>query len=151
MKERKGVWGNMTIGQLAKETGENSQTIRYYENIGLLPRADRNQSGYRVYDSETVNKLKFIQRAKAVGFTLEEIKTLIRLADGKISKCRDVRPFVEEKLKRVKIQLLHLKEIEKGLTELVAICRTTEALEACPILERLVKNPSKVKGIKNEH
>ncbi len=151
MKESRGLRENMTIGQLAKETGENSQTIRYYENIGLIPRADRNQSGYRMYDSNAVNKLKFIQRAKAVGFTLKEIKTLIRLADGKISKCREVRPFVEEKLKRVKIQLLQLKEIEKGLAELVSICRSSEALDACPILERLVKHPFKIKGIENEH
>ena len=130
----------MRIGQLAKETGEKSQTIRYYENFGLIPRTNRDQSGYRNYDDSAVNRLKFIQRAKAVGFTLNEIKTLINLADGKISKCREVRPFVEEKLKRVKIQLLDLKKIERGLTELVSICRSSTALDTCPVLERLVKN-----------
>jgi len=150
MKERKTVQENMTIGQLAKATGKNSQTIRYYENIGLIPRAGRTTSGYRMYDNNAVGKFSFIQRAKAAGFTLKEIKTLIKLADGKISKCRDVRPFVEEKLKRVKIQMLHLKEIEKGLTELVTICRSSQELDACPILKRLVNNPVKIKGDKNE-
>ena len=151
MNKRKEIFEkNMKIGQLAKQTGESSQTIRYYESIGLVSKADRNISGYRVYDTKAVNILRFIQRAKEAGFTLKEIKTLINLADGKISRCKDVRPFVEKKVMRIKNQLKQLKKIEKGLTELLEICRTSEAFDTCPILEKLVNEPSQERN-KNEY
>ena len=128
----------ITIGKLAKETETDNQTIRYYESIGVLPRPERNESGYRVYNQGAVSRLRFIKRAKEVGFTLKEIKILISLADGSKIDCKEVQEFVSGKLKRVRDQIIHLKKIEVGLDELVAQCSISGTVDSCPTLNRLL-------------
>lgn len=128
----------ITIGKLAKESETENQTIRYYESIGILPRPERNESGYRVYNNGAVSRLRFIKRAKEVGFTLNEIKILISLADGSKIDCNEVQEFVSDKLKKVRDQIIHLKEIEVGLNELVKQCQLSRTVDSCPTLNRLL-------------
>lgn len=131
----------MKIGELANATETDRQTIRYYERIGVLTPPQRDGSGYRSYPSQSTNEIRFIKRAKAVGFTLAEIRTLIGLADGRISRCTDVRRFVEEKLARVREQLTHLTAIEIGLHQLVGRCERSETVGDCLALRSLLDAP----------
>lgn len=131
----------MKIGELANATETDRQTIRYYERIGVLTAPQRDGSGYRSYPSQSANEIRFIKRAKAAGFTLAEIRTLIGLADGRISRCTDVRRFVEEKLARVREQLTHLTAIEAGLEQLVGRCKRSETVGDCPALRSLLDAP----------
>lgn len=128
----------LTIGKLALAAGTEDQTIRYYESIGVLPQPDRNCSGYRIYEETAIGRLQFIKRAKDVGFTLKEIRTLISLAESSNIKCDEVQEFVENKLTRVREQIKHLKEIECGLGELVGQCRSADTIDNCPTLNKLI-------------
>lgn len=131
----------MKIGELANTTETDRQTIRYYERIGVLSPPERDRSGYRSYPSQSANEIRFIKRAKASGFTLAEIRTLIGLADGRISRCADVQRFVEEKLARVREQLTHLTTIEAGLEQLAGGCERSETVGDCPALRSLLDAP----------
>lgn len=135
----------LTIGKLALAAGTEDQTIRYYESIGVLPKPDRNSSGYRVYEETAIGRLLFIKRAKDVGFTLKEIKTLISLAESSNIKCDEIQEFVEAKLTRVQEQIVHLKQIESGLGELVGQCRSAETISNCPTLSRLINGTIGIK------
>ena len=94
----------LTIGQLAKETGTNIETIRYYERRGLIPEPPRRESGYREFPPEYIERILFIKRAQALGFTLKEISELLALADGNPA-CKDIRKFAEDKVKDIKSRI----------------------------------------------
>jgi len=136
----------ITISKLSKATETDNQTIRYYERIGVLPRPERNDSGYRVYGHGAVSRLHFIKRAKEVGFTLNEIKILMSLSDGSEIRCDEVMDFVARKLERVSEQIKHLKEIEAGLGELVSQCRISGTVDSCPTLNKLLNEHSEVEN-----
>jgi len=91
----------ITVGALAKETGINIETVRYYENIKLLPKPMRKDSRYRVYDENDLARLKFIIRAKKLGFTLKEIRKLLSLKIDSHSMCGDIKKLAEEKVLKV--------------------------------------------------
>jgi len=131
----------MTIGQLAQKSNMDSQTIRYYEHQGLMMKPDRTESNYRVYDDEAIERLAFINRAKQIGFSLNDIKTLLGLADGKVTQCDDVREFAETRLSKIQSQISDLKAMEKILSKLVRQCATSEEISECPILESLTEKP----------
>ena len=131
----------MTIGQLAKRCGTGEQTIRYYESIGVLSLPERNSSGYRIYGEETIHTLGFIKRAQAAGFTLNEIKTLIALAEGRVNQCDEIRQFLGDKLDRVRGNITDLKAIEVGLAELVSRCEDSDTVDDCPALSKLLGGP----------
>jgi len=131
----------MTIGQLAQKSNMDSQTIRYYEHQGLMMKPDRTESNYRVYDDEAIERLAFINRAKQIGFSLNDIKTLLGLADGKVTQCDDVREFAETRLSKIQSQISDLKAMEKILSKLVRQCATSEEISECPILETLTEKP----------
>ena len=132
----------MTIGQLAKATETEPQTIRYYERIGLLESPKRTVSNYRVYGEGSVRKLSFIRRAKQIGLTLSDIKTLIAMSEGRIGSCDEIRDFIEIRLARVKEQIVNLKAIEGTLEDLARQCRDRGTLSSCPILESLTDDVS---------
>ncbi len=88
----------LTIGQLAKSAGVGVETVRFYERKGLLAEPNRRPSGYRQYDEEVVNRLRFIKRAKELGFTLAEIKELLSLRRNPTTTCADVKRRSEEKI-----------------------------------------------------
>ena len=116
----------MKIGQLAQRAGVGIDTVRYYERQGLLPEPLRQASGYRSYIPGDVARLQFVRRAKALGFTLEEIRDLLKAT-------------AMEKLTDVEAKLAELTRIRDGLQTLIDVCPGHGALERCPILNALVE------------
>lgn len=129
----------MTIGQLATESATDAQTIRFYERFGLLTPPKRTESNYRLYDNAAAERLRFIRRAKEIGFSLNDIKALLRMADGKFRRCEEVRTFAETKLAKIRSQITDLKSIEKTLSVLVRQCSRAGKITDCPIIETLTK------------
>ena len=117
----------MYIGQLAADLSIKPKTIRYYEDIGLLPQAPRTDAGYRLYGGADRRRLQFILRAKAIGFTLHEIKELLALRDDGIEPCPHLGRLVDGKLKAIDV---HLRLLTEFRAELVAL-RQEMAVIAC--------------------
>lgn len=130
---------NMTIGQLEIASNVDAQTIRYYERQGLLAEPERTESNYRVYNNDAIERLAFIKRAKEIGFSLNDIKVLLGMADGRIRRCDDVREFAETRLAKIRSQIKHLKSMEIILADLVGQCAVFKTLKNCPILFKAVK------------
>ena len=124
------------VGQLAEETGINIETVRYYENIKLLPKPKRKESRYRVYDETDLKRLLFIKRSKELGFTLKEISELLNLKVESSATCGDVKHLAEHKLNDVEEKIKDLKNIKNVLIKLINQCVCEEvSTEQCPILE----------------
>ncbi|MGR3177741.1 MAG: Hg(II)-responsive transcriptional regulator [Candidatus Anammoxibacter sp.] len=130
---------NLTIGKLAKETGTNIETIRYYERRGLIPEPPRRESGYRVFSQKYVERILFIKRAQTLGFTLKEVLELLAMADG-TTDCKDVKKFAEGKLVDIEMRIGDLKKIKKVLHDLVKRCPDKGKISDCPIIESLTKH-----------
>ena len=127
----------MRIGELAQRAGVGIDTVRYYERAGLLPKARRLASGYRAYDDEDVRRLRFVRRAKALGFTLPEIRELLALSGRREDDMGGLKAAASEKLADVNARLAELNRIREGLEALVASCPGHGALAQCPILDAL--------------
>ena len=131
-----------TIGRLSSRAGVNLQTVRYYERRGLLSPAGRKESGYRIYSLDTLKRLKFIRRAKELGFTLEEIRGLLDLriepAQSK-DACDRVREKASIKLKTVEEKLKTLTSVRKVLKGFLNACDRRSPTEQCPILKAMGK------------
>jgi MerR family copper efflux transcriptional regulator len=127
----------MTIGRLAEQAGVNIDTIRYYERNGLLPPALRRASGYREYREADIERLRFIRRAKELGFTLGEIGELLSLSADRGADMRGVKHKAEQRLEQVEQKLEELKRIRRGLKQLIAACPGHGELERCPIVAAL--------------
>jgi MerR family transcriptional regulator, mercuric resistance operon regulatory protein len=112
----------MTIGRLSEQTGCHLETVRYYERIGLLAKPSRTAGGHRVYGAEAASRLAFIRRARELGFTLEHVRTLLRLADGGHYTCGQVRGLAVEHLQEVRQKVVDLRSIERALTDMAARC-----------------------------
>lgn len=130
---------SLTIGQLAEQTGfgVGVETIRYYERHGLLAPPPRTTSGYRQYEPETVERLRFIRRAQGLGFTLEEIGDLLKLRVDEVAACPRVEAGANAKLADVATKIRELRRIQRSLERLVAACQAREPTSECPILEAL--------------
>jgi MerR family transcriptional regulator, mercuric resistance operon regulatory protein len=120
----------MTIGQIAKTLDLPISTLRYYEREGLLASPDRSGSGYRLYDEAAVERLAFIRSAQAVGFTLEDIRELLRL-DGD-SSCKDVQTLLNRRLAEVETKLADLKRVRTALSGALEQCRKSR--RGCGVL-----------------
>ena len=123
-----------TIGQVAKLAGVSHHTIRLYERYGLIQEAPRAANGYRQYPKDTVARLKFILRAKDMGFTLKEIGELLAIRQTSRSTCDDVRKQAEKKLQHILLKIQELKKLNTALSTLIAICKTHDLNDPCPIL-----------------
>jgi MerR family mercuric resistance operon transcriptional regulator len=121
---------------LAQITGCNLETIRYYETIGLMPDPPRTASGYRDYDRMHVSRLRFILRARELGFAIEEIRGLLDLVDSNNQTCAEVKERAEAHLANVRKKIADLRRIEKVLAETASKC-TGDAVPECPVLEAL--------------
>jgi len=128
----------MTIGRLAKETGVNIDTIRYYERHGLLPHPSRRESGYREYARADVARLSFIRRAKELGFSLADIAELLSLSHER-RDVRGVKRKAEEHLADVERKIDELKRVRRGLKTLIDACPGHGVLETCPIVTALAE------------
>jgi MerR family copper efflux transcriptional regulator len=128
---------HLGIGAVATRAGVGIDTIRYYEREGLLPPPRRRASGYRDYDATAVARLRFIRRAKDLGFSLDEIRQLLALSSDREQGVKGVKQRAEERLQAVEQRIRELKRVHKGLKQLIAACPGHGALEQCPILGAL--------------
>ncbi|ESW73235.1 helix-turn-helix domain-containing protein [Mesorhizobium sp. C277A] len=122
--------------ELARRTGTNLETVRYYEKVGLLPEPPRTQSGYRNYDATHERRLRFVLRARELGFSLDEIRALLRLVDERDRPCADARVVAATHLEDVRAKIADLKRMEQVLKEVVKQCGDG-TLPACPLIETL--------------
>ena len=113
----------MRIGELAEATGSNSETIRYYEKIGLLPRPGRTDSNYRDYSATDVERLSFIRHARGLGFELADIRSLIELAEQPERDCGEVDAIASRHLAAVESKLARLDSLRVELGRMLAQCR----------------------------
>ncbi|HZQ00329.1 MAG TPA: helix-turn-helix domain-containing protein [Reyranella sp.] len=128
-----------SIGPLAERSGVNIETIRYYERIGLMPRPPRSQGGYRLYGGDDVARLRFVRRARDLGFTLDEVRRLLGLAAGKSNSCRRVRDVAAHHLADIRGKIADLERMERVLGRLVAACAKGD-LPDCPLLAALAND-----------
>jgi MerR family copper efflux transcriptional regulator len=124
----------MTIGKLAKQANVGVDTIRYYERQGLLPRVQRAQSGYRLYSQDDADRLSFIRRAKSLGFSLEDIRELLRL-DVATGDRADVKRLSKQRLASIELKIRELTAIRDALAALVTDCSGRGSINGCPIIE----------------
>lgn len=127
----------LSIGQLAKRAGVGVETVRFYERQGLLAEPERKQSGYRQYPEDVVARLRFIRRAKELGFSLKEIAELIALRRDPDTTCADVKQRAQAKLDGIEAKIRDLQRIKQALLQVTASCRGRGPTSACPILEAL--------------
>lgn len=127
----------MTIGQVARHAGVGVETVRFYERTGLLDAPPRRMSGYRQYAPDVVRRIQFIQRAKALGFSLKEISELLSLRVDPQTTCETVKQRAEAKLADIEAKLRDLRRMQKALAHLVAACSGYGPTSQCPILDAL--------------
>ena len=127
---------NLPIGELSKQSGVNIETIRYYERIKMLAPPPRTASGRRVYDSTDLRILVFIRRARELGFSLDEIRALLRLGGPEKASCREVREIAAHHLEDIRAKLGDLKKLERLLAKTVARCSGKTAPD-CPVFDIL--------------
>ncbi len=126
----------LSIGGLAEQTGTNVQTIRYYEQIGLMPRPSRTKGNQRRYSAEHMRRLAFIRNARDLGFTMETITTLLDLAAKPDRPCEAVITIAQENLETVRDRLSKLRALERALKNLVTSCGGGRMAD-CRIVEAL--------------
>lgn len=128
----------LTIGKAAAQAGVGIDTVRFYERGGLLKRPRRTPAGYRLYDNDDVARLRFIRRAKSLGFSLEEIAELLALNDGGGQR-HSVREIAERRLAEVTQRIEELKRVRRTLSRLVHECRSGDGpLAGCPIIQAIL-------------
>jgi MerR family copper efflux transcriptional regulator len=130
---------SLTIGRIAQSAGVAIDTIRFYEREGLLPEPRRRPSGYREYDQATVSRLRFIRRAKDLGFTLDEIRELLALSADRHGGVEGVRERAAARLLAIDERIAELQRVRSGLSELVEACPGHGAPEDCPIMKALAE------------
>jgi MerR family mercuric resistance operon transcriptional regulator len=131
----------LTIGNLSELTGVNIETIRYYERIKMFPAPPRTAGGRRVYDATHLRILAFIRRSRELGFSLDQIRALIRLGGPAKASCREVREIASHHLDEIRAKIADLRKLERLLAKTVARCTGTTAPE-CPVLDVLdVRRP----------
>lgn len=127
----------MTISQVARLAGVGVETVRFYERQGLIEGPPQPQSGYRQYPPEVVKRIRFIRRAKEVGFSLKEIHTLLALRLEPGTTCSDVRRQAEAKITEIEDKIADLLRMKQALIQVAGLCIGDGPLSACPILDAL--------------
>lgn len=123
---------NLTIGSLAREAEVGIETIRYYERRGLVPQPGKAMGAYRRYSAAHANRIRFIKRAQALGFSLEEIATLLQLEDG--TDRRSIRRIAAARLAETRRKITDLRRIERVLQHLLHECEAHDKAPRCPII-----------------
>lgn len=130
----------LRIGALAKRTGTNAPTIRYYEQIGLLPKASRQTGSQRVYDDQDAQRLTFIRRCRDFGFSIEQVRLLTSLVQDRERSCTEARDLAQSHLLAVRDKLAELRQLERSIAAFVESCDRSCAGGPgpdCTILEEL--------------
>ncbi len=126
----------LRIGGLSKRTGGKVGTIRFYERTRLLPAPARTLAGYRLYSNDHLKRLMFIRRARALGFSVDEVRTLLKLADERKRPCAEVRVVAGAHLGDVQAKIADLRAMERALRETIAKCAIGRRAN-CPLIEAL--------------
>lgn len=126
----------MTIGKAARESGVSAKMIRHYESLGLLRQAKRTDAGYRIYDENDIHTLRFVRRARDLGFSIREIKDLLGLWRNRQRSSADVRTIAQRHIADLESKIIELQQMRRTLEELVRHCHGDHR-PACPILEDL--------------
>ncbi len=133
-----------TIGQLARAADVPTSTVRYYERRGLLRPDGRSEGNYRIFGTDTLERLRFVRSAQAAGFTLSDITALSEFRDGDAAPCKEVQDLIAARLDQVVEQIKHLKVVGRMLREWMKVCREAERSGRCGVLEGL-QSPKKKK------
>jgi MerR family mercuric resistance operon transcriptional regulator len=128
--------GTLSIGRISRLSGVNIETIRYYERIKMVPLPPRTANGRRVYDFAHLRILAFIRRSRELGFSLDEIRALIRLGGPGRATCREVREVAVHHLKDIHAKIADLRRLERLLAKTVARC-SGKMVPDCPVLDVL--------------
>ncbi len=131
-----GMVKGMRRSDLARVTGCNLETIRYYEKIRIMPDPPRSARNYRTYDQTHVARLRFVMRARGLGFTLNETRGLLDLVDGGIQTCAEVQVVAREHLDNVKTKIRDLRRIERVLSQTLTQCSGRDVPE-CAVIDAL--------------
>ena len=126
----------LTRGALAARIGCNIETIRYYERVGLLPPPPRSAGGHRLYGEGLVRRLNFVRRTRDLGFSIEEIRELLRLVDGGNYTCREVEKLARDHVREIRRKITDLRRLERVFETMVAQC-SGDAVPDCPIIDAL--------------
>lgn len=127
----------LTIGKVAREAGIGVDTVRFYEREGLLRQAKRSANGYRTYSEPDIDRLRFIRRAKSLGFSLEEIAELLQLNETRGGRA-EVKRLAERRLADLEQKIREMTAIRDSLAHLVGQCSGKGALKGCPIIETVL-------------
>jgi Hg(II)-responsive transcriptional regulator len=129
--------GGTRSSEVASRAGVNTQTLRYYERRGLLEVPPRSPSGYRAYGADAVAAIRFIKRAQAHGFSLDQIEELLHLADGRPEDCVAAGQLARTKMAELADKIAELQRMQRSLAELVATCDLPRTERRCPIIRAL--------------
>lgn len=124
-----------TIGEAARRSGINIETIRFYEREGIVPAPGRSTGGRRVYSADGIERLVFVKRCRDLGFPLRDVRALLALRNAESDKCDDVRAISERHISGVRDKIRDLRRLERALVSLVAECQ--EGRADCPALKGL--------------
>lgn len=127
---------DMTIGKLASKASVNIETIRYYEKEGILPSPPRTESGYRLYTAEHYKRLMFVRRSRELGFSLNEIRTMLQMVDGENLTCAEVKNVTMNHLDDIREKITDLQKLKKTLQKIASQCGGGETPN-CPIIDAL--------------
>lgn len=132
---------DIAIGELSRRTQCNIETIRYYERIGLLPQPHRSGGRFRRYDGDDVARLRFIRRARQLGFTLDEVRAFMRLAnaDGNDDACAEARSLASAHVEDIRAKIADLQAMERVLSDAICECEAGQQ-PRCPLIEVLSRD-----------
>ncbi len=131
----------LSIGALAKATGTKVETVRWYERVGLLPPPARTAGRYRSYGAAHLGRLSFVRRARDLGFTLDQVRDLLLLADQRDRSCEEVDGIACAHLAEVERKIADLEALRRELADLIGQCRHGTVAE-CRIIEALAPGPA---------
>ncbi|MGJ4898737.1 helix-turn-helix domain-containing protein [Bradyrhizobium oligotrophicum] len=131
----------LTIGDLAKRTGTKVETIRYYERIGLLPLPARTEGNYRAYDNDQLGRLSFIRRARDLGFSIDQVRDLLDLADQRDRSCDAVDVIAGQHLAEIERKIADLVALRDELADVIGRCKHGTVAD-CRIIEALAPRRS---------
>src|SRR5438132_3541516 len=128
----------LSIGALSERSGVNIETIRYYEKIGVMPKPARSAAGYRVYGEDHVRRLHFVRRGRELGFSLDELRGLLRLVDGHKYTCGEVHALTVRHLSDIRQKIVDLRRLERVMADMAAQCTGGQVPE-CPVIDAFFK------------
>lgn len=137
--------GIVNIGDAAKATGVSAKMIRHYESIGLVPSAGRTHSGYRTYSASDLHRLRFVRRARNLGFSIKEIETLLALWSDRRRSSAKVKALTEKHIAELEARIAEMQAMKQALQQLAHQCHGDERPD-CPIIDNLAAEPIKSKA-----